>query len=352
MEAELPTLSDARDTYFNAKETEKELAAASKDDQNAEKVANKRLKAEKFAGDDAAKAIRREEIKRELRAKKEQLQTDLEAAKLTVKRELATAFASWAATIEADIAAARTRQVTGEAEIAAQARTRDDLNAIDVHAPGAVDALSAFADQHQLKKPRRLPGAAQYKLILKNELKAKQKPRDKNDPLSVAYIQNEIAALNAWQQRIHDPKAVFGEGKVVPAAPAASAAPAGASAVPATGPAPAGSSAPPASGGAAETPPAKHWATKMQVSNAPIMQFIEHGFVRNDEMPARSAGGDPKQVFNAEVATTLARFGFSPGAAFRDTMHFDFIEGYGAAPGGRGQGNMAKGKYGPTGDKP
>jgi hypothetical protein len=107
MEAELPTLSEARDTYFNSKETEKELAQATSDDKNAEKIADKRLKAEKFTGNDAAKAIRREEIKRELRAKKELLQTDLEAAKTTVKQELATAFASWAATIEADIAAAR-----------------------------------------------------------------------------------------------------------------------------------------------------------------------------------------------------------------------------------------------------
>jgi hypothetical protein len=57
-------------------------------------------------------------------------------------------------------------------------------------------------------------------------------------------------------------------------------------------------------------------------------------------------------VFNAAVATTLARHGFSPGATFRDTMHFDFIEGYAASPGGRSQANMAKNKYGPSGDIP
>ena len=90
----------------------------------------------------------------------------------------------------------------------------------------------------------------------------------------------------------------------------------------------------------------------MVATSAPIMQFLENGFIRHDDMPARPAGIGTKAVFNAELATTLARFGFSPGAAFRDTMHFDFIEGYGVAPGGRGQGNMTKGKYGPSGDKP
>jgi hypothetical protein len=32
--------------------------------------------------------------------------------------------------------------------------------------------------------------------------------------------------------------------------------------------------------------------------------------------------------------------------------NFDFIEGDGAAPVGRGQGSISKGKYGPSGDKP
>jgi hypothetical protein len=83
------------------------------------------------------------------------------------------------------------------------------------------------------------------------------------------------------------------------------------------------------------------------------MQYIEHGFIRHDDMPARQPGKGAKEVFNVEVATSLARFGFSPGAAFRDTMHFDFIEGYAAAPGGRGQSNMNnKSKFGPSGDVP
>ena len=65
---------------------------------------------------------------------------------------------------------------------------------------------------------------------------------------------------------------------------------------------------------------------------------------------ARSSSESKTQVFGVEVVTTLARFGFSPGAAFRDTMHFDFIEGYAHAPGGRAMSNMQKDKYGPTGD--
>jgi hypothetical protein len=59
----------------------------------------------------------------------------------------------------------------------------------------------------------------------------------------------------------------------------------------------------------------------MAATHAPLMQIIEHGFIRNDAMPAR-AGEDQKQVFNSSVAATLSRYGFAPGAAFRDVMHF------------------------------
>jgi hypothetical protein len=64
-------------------------------------------------------------------------------------------------------------------------------------------------------------------------------------------------------------------------------------------------------------------------------------------MPEKT-GKDQKQVFNSAVAATLARYGFAPGAAFGDVTHFD--AGYSAAPGGRGQANMNRKKYGPSGD--
>jgi hypothetical protein len=306
MEAHLPELSEARDQYFNSKETEKELAQATQDEKNADKIANKRLKDEKFSGGADEKIAQREAIKQELTKRKQRLAEELEAAKASIDTSLEQAFADWISTIRSDIAAAEARKATSDAELAAQAKVRQDLDAIDVLAPAVLDVLDAFADQHHLKTP----------------------------------------------------KQVFGDGKVVPgvSAPAPGAAPAAGTAPAAGAAGPAAAPAPGAGAAAAPSPdarqPAKHWATKMQVTNAPIMQFVEHGFIRHDEMPDRGAGGGAKQVFNAEVAATLARYGFSPGATFRDTMHFDFIEGYSASPGGRSPGNMNRNKYGPSGDVP
>ena len=357
MEAHLPELSEARDQYFNSKETEKELAHATQDEKNADKIANKRLNDEKFNGGADEKVARREAIKQELTKRKQRLAEDLESEKASIDASLEQAFADWISTIRSDIAAAEARKATSDAELAAQAKARQDLEAIDVLAPEVLDVLDAFADQHLLKKPRQRMRAPSYKLLLKNELRAVQKPRDRSDPLSPEFIRGEIDALNAWLKRLKTPKQVFGDGKVVsgvsaPAAgvaPAAGTAPAAGAAGPAVAPAPgAGTAAPSPDAGQ----PAKHWATKMQVTNAPIMQFVEHGFIRHDEMPDRGAGGGANPVFNAEVAATLARYGFSPGASFRDTMHFDFIEGYSASPGGRSPGNMNKNKYGASGDAP
>lgn len=373
MAGELPSLASARDEYFNSRDTEKELAQATRNEKDADKIADRRMKEEKFQGDDAAKATRRQEIRAELRERRRQLQADLDAGNADVKQVLSQAFVAWIAMIQAELADADARQATSDAELAAQAQARQDLDAIDVHASSALDALNAFADAHQLQKPGQVPRAAAYKVLLKKQLAAKQKPRGANDPLSPTYIHYEIAVLKTWQARLRDPKFVFGEGKVVPAA-----APAGGGATP--GPAstnpggsggpgattsanvPAsttdaisaqpGAAAPAPAGGTTSAASGKHWATKMQVTNAPIMQLVEHGFIRHDDMPARTGAKDMKQVFNAEVATTLARFGFSPGATYRDTMHFDFIEGYSAAPGGRGQPNMDRTKYGPSGDIP
>ena len=354
MAEHLPQLSEARDLYFNSKDTEKDLAKATADEKNSDKVADKQLKDEHFNGTAAEKTARHEAIKQELLEKKRGLQRDLEAARASIDTSMAEAFADWIATINADIAAARARKATSDAEVTARAAIGQQLDAIDAAAPGAIDALNAFADQQVLKKPRQIPRAAAYKALLKSELRAKQKPRDKSDPLSPEYIQSEIAALDAWLARLGNPKQVFGQGKVVPAVATTATAPAS-TATSATGTsagAPATQSGPAGSANAAanQAAPGKHWATQMQVTDAPVMQFIEHGFIRHDDMPQRPAGGVSKQVFNAEVATTLARYGFSPGAAFRDTMHFDFIEGYSAAPGGRGQANMNKNKYGPSGD--
>jgi hypothetical protein len=93
------------------------------------------------------------------------------------------------------------------------------------------------------------------------------------------------------------------------------------------------------------------YSTAYEVTEAPIMQYLEHGSIRNDAMPPVAGAGEKKQgVFNAEVVAILARHGFSPGSTFGDTMHFDFIEGYNkTVPGGRSQPNMSRDRFGPRG---
>ena len=83
------------------------------------------------------------------------------------------------------------------------------------------------------------------------------------------------------------------------------------------------------------------------------MQLLEHGTVRDDPMPEPAAGGARQGVYNAAVVTTLAKFGWAPGAAYGDTMHFDFVEGFNAqVPGGRSGPNMKRTRYSPEGDLP
>jgi len=365
MAIHLAELQETRDQYFNSMDTAKQVDQAAKDEKNGDKIADQRMKAEKFEGD---KAARREEIKAELRFKKTQLVADLKAAKDGVSAKLKSQFADWAATIDTDIAAVRARQATSEEETAMHLKAKQELDAVDAQSPGAMDTLNTLADKYQLKKMMNAQRAVNYKLILQRELTVKHKPRASTDPLSSVYLHNELAELEAWQARIHDPKFVFGQGVVVPSAtatspaappaaattsaiapPAASRTPASAGNAPASASTATGAAGAPASSQAA--PAAKHWQTKMEATHAPLMQIIEHGFLRNDAMPER-AGADQKQVFNSAVAATLARYGFAPGAAFRDAMHFDYVAGYSAVPGGRSQSNMSHTKYGPSGDIP
>lgn len=63
------------------------------------------------------------------------------------------------------------------------------------------------------------------------------------------------------------------------------------------------------------------------VSEVPVMQFLENGFC--NDFAANSTDARGKQaVHNVDTVAALARRGFSPGATFGDTMHFDYIQGY------------------------
>lgn len=369
MTAHLAELSQGRDAYFNSKTIEKELAGASANVQKGDAIAAQRLKNEKFKGDASERAARVVALKAELAQKKQQLADDLEAAKSVVSDSLKNAFADWVKTIKSDISKTEERKAETEAELAAQATTRSALAAIDPSATGAVAQLDAFVVAQKLTKPRQKLSPAAYKATIQAQLRSAQKPRASTDPKSLEYIQAELVELNSWIAKLSTPASVFGTGYVVPQPAPATPSPTSSTAsssntAPGTAAAPATSTSPNTAPGAASpggasatsAPPArpaasdKHWVTKRVESDASVMQFIENGFARHDEMPDRTGQKGTQQVFNAELVTTLARYGFSPGATYRDTMHFDFIEGYGAAPGGRSMANMKRDKYGPSGD--
>ena len=73
---------------------------------------------------------------------------------------------------------------------------------------------------------------------------------------------------------------------------------------------------------------------KPTVAGPTVMQYLERGFARDDEMPeqpgARPGGKDARGVFNAAFIKCMAMFGFHTLATWSsvDTMHFDFQEGF------------------------
>ncbi len=71
------------------------------------------------------------------------------------------------------------------------------------------------------------------------------------------------------------------------------------------------------------------------VSNPPVLQLLEIGFVRSDVIPIQAAhplpkGVPPTRVFNSAFVKIMMEHGFDPGATWTsaDTMHFDFVEGF------------------------
>jgi hypothetical protein len=209
----------------------------------------------------------------------------------------------------------------------AMTKEESDLAAIDPAEEGAKDKLDDFAKANKLtefakQKKWNQKNAKTFKAALTTELK-------ELDKTSVGKMANhevdgikDLAALKWYQSKLTDPAFVFGKGVAVEWSDK-------------------------------EHKQATHWKSKYDASEVPLMQILEHGTVRDDAMAERPATGARKKIYNGEVIATLARFGWSPGAAFGDTMHFDFIEGYNkAVPGGRSEENRKETRYSPEGALP
>jgi hypothetical protein len=303
--AELPKLQEARNFHFMQPELKAKIAQVKKDMRNVDALARQELAKEKFQGDEAAKHERLREIanakRNELDLRIPELQLLLDEAKIKAPRLRGEAFASWTAELRSDAAMARERLVQAQQ---AHERTQTAIQTLRTVA-STTEALIALATQFDLgpfteANPRRL----RQKLA-----SALQKQKSANGK-SLTYHSDELGVLVYAIEKLQQPELVFGKGRKK-------------------------------SEGVYET--------ESKVSEVPLMQYLERGHIRDDAMPA-VAGQSRKGVFNADVVATLARYGFSPGSTFGDTMHFDFIEGYNrVVPGGRSQTNLRKDRFGPRG---
>jgi len=96
-------------------------------------------------------------------------------------------------------------------------------------------------------------------------------------------------------------------------------------------------------------------ADDQKVSQVSLMQYLNHGFVRDDgtDYASLKAKGKQGAVFNEDVVATLMRHGFQSGSYFGDTMHFDFVESQtNLVPGGRNRINMSKDRASPENELP
>jgi hypothetical protein len=92
------------------------------------------------------------------------------------------------------------------------------------------------------------------------------------------------------------------------------------------------------------------YTASKSVADPTVMQYLERGFVRHDELNVPGDGIDDdtvKKVFNSEFIQAMLLHGFYTGAAWNssvDTMHFDFLDGYDKIVGSPGKDK----KFGPT----
>ena len=344
MAGNLDELHGARDLYFNLGIDKQELAKLEAAKAHPDAFVAAQLRSEKFTGDKTAKAQRASEIKAQLATDVDTLEKQVQTNEEKLRTAMAHAFKQWNDVIEKDVGHDDAGLASNAASTAAMTADQKALAAVDTKAPDAMDRLTTFASGHELSTPDQLKrppkDAAAYKKLLGDELAKKQRGEQTRIASSRLvnnsgndYYNTDKAELEAWEARLADPAIVFGKGTQQKDG---------------------------------------HWTSNYNVENVPVMQMIENGFVHDDEMAAPSAKADPnasadpaakagpsptkgklEHVFNDAVVETLVRFGWSPGATYGDTMHFDFIEGYSlAAPGGRSAKNMQATRYSPEGDLP
>lgn len=324
-DAQLKKLDAARDLFFSEPQLKLAAKAAQDAAKNPHPIITARLKAEGVT-EPAAVAARTVQIQAELEAAAREATDASINAQGNVIKALKEVFDDWITAIQADIDVDTALLTANEASRTTMTTDEKSLADIDATADDWQAKLDAFATAHQLtpfakqKKLAQHDGKAFQKSLMA-ELKSRDASATKGLAKKDGAAHADITALEWYRDRLTNPSFVFGKGVAV------------------------------AWEDNDKRKPATHWESKYDASQVPLMQVLEHGTVRDDAMPARGPGDKKQQVFNGETIATLARYGWAPGAAFGDTMHFDFIEGYNkAVPGGRSGENMEQHRYSPEGD--
>lgn len=264
--------------------------------------------------------------KEELAKQIQTLQQEVIGSKKLVDEGLQTAFNPWTSSLSTEISM--------DAGVITASQLTADTYKTDAKGFGKLgkDQVDAYALSRGMGKRADFKKSKQH-ATYEAMVKAEMAKREKAAREKVTYASNSNKVKQALIDKLHDPKKVFGKGN---------------------------------------QNADKTWSTEMAVTEVPVMQLLEHGFIKNDKMQAPPIDpktnkpdpswkpNDPKTnkprkqreaVFNAKTAEMLARYGFAPGSNFGDTMHFDFIEGYSnAVKGGRHGENMKKLRFSPEGE--
>jgi hypothetical protein len=276
--------------YSSVAPASKELAAIEKDLAKERKAAKKRVGDGGDVETDAAVAA--------LLARREQKQASFEADKAKVQGVVEEVFAPWISQLETEI---------GEIEAGHE---REDLDA-KVDYKTAERCVKEVKKAKNAKALKKVLGNKKYAAIFVG-FDAGFAAEEYETVRAAALGQAEQVKAAKWQsgeiatrvellRRFRDPRAVFGDGQQVKDK---------------------------------ETGELE-WKQKKEVGQPPIIQYLETGFARNDELGAPDRKAD-KEVFNGEFVAAMMRFGWYPGAAWDavDTMHFDFRDGFDAIVGG------------------
>lgn len=307
LRADLPSLRTAKQTWVteagprNAAlaSTEKKLAVA-------RKVAQKKLQR---ATRDAvtAEMVDQDESVAGLLQKCDEQKADLQPYLDSVLSTMKTVFAPWIDEFQSDVD--RRERLSSEEDRAVAISPQD--------ADAALEKVKAARSQRELtalltNRRFRAVFATIDPATLVSQQELKEAMRTRADQVRKArWDAGEIATrLELIRRLSSDPRAVFGSPKAVKH-----------------------------KGGAIS------WAAPDTVRQPSVMQYLEKGFVKHDDLAAASDAGRKKGVFNREFVTAMMRWGFSTGASWdkADTMHFDFEDGYGMIQGNRGT------KFGPKG---